>query len=79
MKITGWRYGIIQHLNKNGNYFAIHKIYLKDDNLSWSQEPTKIVTENSCEVHSEISMIARDIQLHDVIVVDDETGNQVKK
>lgn len=71
MKITGWRYGIVQHLNKNGNYFAIHKIFRNDDKVIWSQEPIKITTEEASEIHAEIAIMARDIQIHDVIVVND--------
>lgn len=78
MQINGWRYGIIQHLNPEGDYFAVHKIHRNGDNISWDKEPIKIIAQESCEIHSEISMIARDIQMHDIIVVDDVTNKKVK-
>jgi len=77
MKVKGWRYGIIKHLNPGGDYFAIHEIYRDGDEISWSLNPITILAEDASEIHSEVAMISRDIVLHDIIVVD-ENNNLVK-
>lgn len=78
MKVKGWRYGIIKHIDPKGDYHAIHEIYRDGDKISWTEKPVTIIAEDALDIRSEIAMIARDIEIHEIIVVD-ENNNVVKK
>ena len=78
MDIKGWRYGIIKHLCSKGDYYAIHEIHRDGDKLSWTEKPISIIAEDLKDIRSEIAIISRDIEIHEVIVVD-ENGNRVQE
>ena len=38
MNVKGRRYGIIKHINPNGNWHAIHEIHVDGEKMDWNKE-----------------------------------------
>ncbi len=78
MNVKGRRYGIIKHINPNGNWHAIHEIHVDGEKMDWNKEPIGVIFDDIADIHSEIAIIARDREIHEVIVVD-ENNNLIKE
>ena len=46
--------------------------------MNWNKEPIGVIFDDIADIHSEIAIIARDIEIHEVIVVD-ENNNLIKE